>query len=44
MSNGKKTEHIISFPQQRRNVVHPNAGQRAGLLKCDGMTNVTVKN
>jgi len=43
MSNGQKIEYIISFPQQRRNVVHPNARQWAGLLKCDGMTDVTVK-
>ena len=43
MSNRKKTEYIISFPQQWQNVVHPNAGQWTGPLKCDGMTDVTVK-
>ena len=43
MSNGQKIEYIISFPQQWQNVVHPNARQWAGLLKCDGMTDVAVK-
>ena len=43
MINGQKIEYVISFPQQWLNDVHPNAGKRAGLLKCDGMTDVTVK-